>query len=412
MSLTNSRTAYGSVTKTFHWLIALFIIANLPLGIIASEMAHAIEDPAIQTDDAYISNTALLFSLHKTMGIAIFFTALFRIVWAISQPKPALLNGDKPLEAYAAETVHWLLYGALVIVPLSGWIHHAAVSGYAPIWWPLGQNLPFVPKDAGIADMFATLHHMSKDVLIVTLLLHIAGALKHHVIDKDATLRRMLPGKISAEPTKTQPRHALPFAAAMLIWALVLGGGTVQALSVADPVAETAPVQETAAAPEATDAPAAPNSWTVTDGALGITIRQMGSDTAGTFSDWSADIIYDPETGTGSVDVTVTIASLTLGSVTEQAMGAEYFDRATHPQATFSAEITQAEDGHLATGTLTIKGNSTPVDLPFTLSIEGDTARAQGSLSVDRRTFGIGAEGEDNVGASVDISFDLTATRN
>lgn len=410
MSLTNSRTAYGFVTKTFHWLIALFIIANLPLGLIANEMATAIKDPGIQTDDAYISNTALLFSLHKTIGIAIFFTALFRIAWAVSQPKPALLNGDKPMEAYAAETVHWLLYGSLVIVPFSGWIHHAAVSGYAPIWWPLGQNLPFVPKDQGVADIFAGLHHLSKNVLIAALLLHIGGALKHHVIDKDATLRRMLPGKLSAEPTKAQPRHALPFAAALIIWALVLGGGTVQALNVEEPVTETSAVQETNVAPEAKDAPATENSWTVTDGSLGITIRQMGSDTEGTFSNWNADIVYDPQSATGSVDVTVTIASLTLGSVTEQAMGPDYFDRSTHPQAKFSAEITQADDSHLANGTLTIKGNSTPVKLPFTLTIDGDTARAQGSLTVDRRNFGIGAQSEDNVGASVDISFELTAT--
>lgn len=407
MPLTNSRTAYGSVTKTFHWLIALFIIANLPLGLIANEMAHAIRDPATQTDDAFISNTALLFSLHKTIGISIFFVALARILWAISQPKPALLNGDKPLEAYAAETVHWLLYGSLLIVPLSGWIHHAAVSGYAPIWWPFGQNLPFVPKDEIIANTFAGLHHLSKNVLIAALLLHIGGALKHHVIDKDATLRRMLPGHLSAVPTDRQPRHALPFVAATLIWALVLGGGTVQALVAPEPATETAaPAQ-----PDAATAPAAENGWRVTDGTLGITIRQMGSDTAGQFADWSADIVYDPETETGQVDVTVTISSLTLGSVTDQAMGGDYFDASKHPKAEFSAEITKGDDSHLAKGTLTIKGQSTPVELPFSLTIDGDTAQAKGSVTVDRRNFGIGAESEENVGATVDIGFDLTAMR-
>lgn len=411
MPLTNSRSAYGSVTKTFHWLIALFIIANLPLGLIANEMADAIRDPATQTDDAFISNTALLFSLHKTIGIAIFFVALVRILWAISQPKPALLNGDKPLEAYAAETVHWLLYGSLVIVPLSGWIHHAAVSGYAPIWWPFGQNLPFVPKDETVAHTFAGLHHLSKNVLIAALLLHVAGAFKHHVIDKDATLRRMLPGHLSAVPTDRQPRHALPFAAATLIWALVLGGGTVQALMAPEQTTETAVSADATAETEADAAPMAENGWRVTDGTLDITIRQMGSDTQGQFADWSADIVYDPETGTGQVDVTVTISSLTLGSVTDQAMGSDYFDASNHPKAEFSAEITKSDKSHLAKGTLTIKSRSTPIELPFSLRIDGDTAKAAGSVTVDRRNFGIGAENEENVGATVDIGFDLTATR-
>lgn len=413
MPLSNSRTAYGSVTKTFHWLIALFILVNLPLGLIANNMAEAIRDPATPTDDAFISNTAVLFSLHKTLGIAIFFVALARITWALSQPKPALLNGDKPLESYAAETVHWLLYGSLLIVPLSGWIHHAAVTGYAPIWWPFGQTLPFVPKDAGVADVFAGLHHLSKNVLIAAFVLHAAGALKHHVIDKDATLRRMLPGYLSAEPTRKQPRHALPVAAAVLIWAGVLGAGTVQALvaPTTEPAPATATEATTAQDSDDSAAPASENSWRVTDGTLGITIRQMGADTNGSFSDWSADITYDPDTGTGRVDVGVTISSLTLGSVTQQAMGAEYFDAAEHPRARFEAEITRREDDHLASGTLTIKGNATPVDLPFTLDITEGTARAQGSVTVDRRTFGIGAESEENVGAQVDIAFDVTATR-
>ncbi|WP_135505129.1 cytochrome b/b6 domain-containing protein [Roseovarius aestuariivivens] len=415
MPLINSRTAYGSVTKTFHWLIAVFILVNLPLGLVANEMAHAIRDPAIETSDAYISRTALLFSLHKTMGLAVFFFALGRILWALSQPKPALLNGDKPLEAHAAETVHWLLYGSLVIVPLSGWIHHAAVSGYAPIWWPFGQGLPFVPKDESIAETFAGLHHLSKNVLIAALLLHVAGALKHHVIDKDATLRRMLPGRLSAEPTSAQPRHIWPFLAAVVIWMSVLGASTVQAVIVEDPATQTAAEDEAQLAEEedAASATAASveNGWTVTDGALGITIRQMGSDTAGAFSDWSAEIVYDEATGTGQVDVTVTISSLTLGSVTDQAMGPDYFDTANHPRASFSADIRQGDNGHVAAGTLTIKGNSAPVELPFALTIDGDTARAEGNMTVDRRNFGIGAEGEDNVGASVGISFDLTATR-
>ncbi|MEM8538184.1 MAG: cytochrome b, partial [Pseudomonadota bacterium] len=226
----NSDRSYGAVTKTFHWLTALLILSAIPLGIVANDIAHALKNPDIATSEADLTRAVLLFSLHKTIGVAAFFVALARIAWALSQPKPGLLNGDKPLESLAAEIVHWLLYGSLVMVPLSGWIHHAATTGFAPIWWPFGQSLPFVPKDDAIAEIFGGLHMTLTWIMIVSLGLHIAGALKHHVIDKDVTLRRMLPGRLPtglarALPSARQPRHAPALVGAVLIWAITLTGG-------------------------------------------------------------------------------------------------------------------------------------------------------------------------------------------
>jgi len=198
MELANTRTRYGAVAKTFHWLVALLILAAWPLGYFASDLAHQITDPDIATTQAQADRAALLFSLHKTVGVAIFFTALARIAWALGQPKPRLLNGDRPVEARAAETAHWLLYGSLVAVPLSGWVSHAASTGFAPIWWPFGQSLPFVPKEAGLAETAATLHYILQWVLVGALAAHVAGALKHHLIDRDATLRRS--GRPPASP--------------------------------------------------------------------------------------------------------------------------------------------------------------------------------------------------------------------
>ena len=156
MAIHNTPSTYGSVAKMFHWLTALLILALIPVGIIASDLGHAIQSSGGAADQAMISRATFLFSLHKTLGVAVFFVALARIVWAIGQTKPGLLNGDHTLEAWAAETVHWLLYGSLVAVPLSGWIHHAATTGFAPIWWPLGQSLPFIPKSEAIAQTAGT----------------------------------------------------------------------------------------------------------------------------------------------------------------------------------------------------------------------------------------------------------------
>lgn len=405
MTRANTSTSYGSTAKSFHWLTALLIFSVLPLGLVANNMAEAIKDPTIATTDADIARTAMLFSIHKTIGVAIFFVALARIAWAIGQPKPHLLNGDKRLEAWAATTVHWLLYSALFIVPLSGWIHHAATTGFAPIWWPFGQSLPFVPKDPSLAEWTTKLHHLGICVLVGSLVLHISGALKHHVVDGDATLRRILPGRVEAQTPAAQPGETLPVLTAVLAWiaVLIMGG----ALSIISPDAA-----EQNAALETVD-----SQWQVTDGALEIAVLQLGSVVNGGFTDWTAAIDYaetpDDEGHHGAVRVTINIASLTLGSVTDQAKGADYFDLETFPTATFEANILSTETGKIAKGALTIKDQSVPVEMPFELTIEGEQANASGSLSVDRRDFliGVGTLDEGSLGFGVDIAFQLNAIR-
>ncbi|RKT34587.1 cytochrome b561 [Roseovarius halotolerans] len=408
MPLSNTSTTYGSVTKTFHWLTALLILAMFPLGLLASDLAHDVRGGSASPDDSALQLAATLFSMHKTIGVALFFVALARIAWAIGQPKPALLNGDKPAEAWLAETVHWLLYGSLVAVPLSGWVHHAASSGFAPIWWPLGQSLPLVPKDERLADITGTLHYLLQWMLLAAIALHVAGALKHHLLDGDATLRRMLPGQNPALPTERQPGHVLPLLTALALWGAVLGGaGWLGWFTPRDHAADIAV--------QGAPLDAVESEWQVEDGSLQITVVQMGSEVTGSFADWTASIDYsdsaDANGRHGSVDVTISIPSLTLGSVTSEALGADYFNAEAFPTARFNADLLSTDDGKLARGTLTIRDQSVPVEMPFTLDIQGDSATAQGGLSVDRRAFGIGGESTGSLAASVEITFDLTARR-
>ena len=109
----------------------------------------------------------------------------------------------------------------------------------------------------------------------------------------------------------------------------------------------------------------------------------------------------------------IAIPSLTLGSVTKQALGKDYFDAEDFPTATFQADILSAADGYVAEGTLSMKGAEVPVSLPFQLRIDGDTARMQGRTTLDRRNYAIG----DNMGDpgqlsfEVDVIVELTATR-
>ncbi len=397
MALRNTHTRYGSISRLFHWLTALLVITLIPVALIANELP-------IETSEQ-LARKAWLFSLHKTLGVFVFLVALARIAWALTQAKPAPLYPQKKTETFLAETVHWLLYGSLVLTPLSGWIHHAATAGFAPIWWPLGQGLPLVPKSEIVAALFSDAHWVFGKVMVVTIALHIAGAVKHQIIDRDATLRRMLNGAPELK-TLPRPRHSSnPFISAVVIWAIALFAGTQFDLF--------SPEKALTDAVELEDVQ---SDWKVEEGDITITVTQFGSTVEGTFADWTADISFDPTMVTGisgNVEAVISIGSLTLGSVTEQALGPDFFDAANFATATYRAELITGVDGFLAKGALSLKEHTVTLDMPFRLSVKGDRATMEANHTLDRRNFGIGDNlpDEDSLAFAVKVAIKLAATR-
>ncbi len=392
MPFANTAASYGTVTKTFHWLTALLIFVVIPLGVIAHNMPY-------DTPEALVLK-GRLYSAHKTVGLAIFFTALARIAWAVSQTKPGRLGDDHRAFGFLAQLVHWTLYTSLVLVPLMGWMTHAATEGFAPIWWPFGQDLPLISKDAQLAERFANLHQFFERVMIVSLLLHIAGALKHHLIDKDATLRRMWFGTTQAAGTK-ETHGVLPVLVAAVIFAVV---GTIAALQ---PVEghETGPALATVA-----------SDWERQDGEIAITVQQFGSPITGNFAEWTAQITFDETASSpvkGRAEIVINIGSLTLGTIGAQAMGPDFFDQTQFNTATVAGDLVAVDGGYELQGTLTIKGIEAPLNMPFDLNIEGDVATASGTLALDRTSFGVGVTQTDEatLGFGVDVAFTITAAR-
>ncbi|THD74628.1 cytochrome [Thalassobius vesicularis] len=399
MSLHNTALSYGPLARALHWLTAALILALIPLGFVAESLAEAVKAAGAAPEAQLLARTVTLFSLHKTLGVALFAVALVRLVWMLLQTRPAPLHPQRRLETFAAEAVHIALYISLVAVPLTGWVHHAASTGFAPIWG-IGQSLPFVPKSEAVSHAASTLHGLFVWVLIGTLLAHIGGALKHALIDRDATLARMTRGTPAGVPL----RHSrLPGVAAILGWALVPLFATATGLLSLQTT--TAPVLEQAQ-----------SDWQVQTGTLGITITQMGQPVTGQFTDWTAQISFDPDSTQpvrGAVDVTVSIPSLSLGSVTAQAMGPDFFDATTFPTARFQAEIHAQSEGFVAIGTLSLKDHAIPLSLPFSLTLENGTATVAGTTTTDRRDFAIGAGVAEpgTLAFDVAISVQLTATR-
>lgn len=143
---------------------------------------------------------------------------------------------------------------------------------------------------------------------------------------------------------------------------------------------------------------------------------QAGAPFQGSFAEFTSAITLDPTNlENASIGVEIITASANSGSTERDGAlpGADWFDVATHPTASFlSSTVTKTDAGYMAEGTLTIKGTSLPVTLPFSLDIDGDQATAAGSLTIDRNDYGIGTGPlSPMVGNEVAITFDLVATR-
>lgn len=425
MTIFNTTRSFGSLSKTLHWLTASSVIMLFPLGFAAQAWDHASGET--------LATKAVLFSLHKTLGVAVFFMALARLVLLVLQPHPGPLHPERRIETKLAQTTHVLLYLSLVAVPATGYLHHAATTGFAPIWWPGPQTLAFVPQSAAFAQLMATMHSLFAMTLAATIFLHVTGALKHHIIDRDATLRRMLPCRADAqggaqgdnqgdarqggpEPAPTARDHSPALLAAGIYVAI-----GVTAL-VASPGRDSdAPSRAILAFEQEVDSPretAQMMQWQVLEGAIDITVKQFGAPVTGSFSGFAAEIVFDEASDAngrhGHISVAIDVASLQIGSVTAQARGADFLDADNHPRADFIADIFGADgNGFVARGTLSLAGAEVPVELPFSLAHGDDVALAQGSVVVDRRDFGIGLRYDDErtVGFAVEIGVRLQASR-
>lgn len=166
--------------------------------------------------------------------------------------------------------------------------------------------------------------------------------------------------------------------------------------------------------------PAAARGWTPDYAAsrLGFAAAMNGVGFEGRFQNWRADIVFDPlRLSEAQVMVTVDMSSANTEDATRDAAlpGDLWFDAGKHPNAVFEARVfTQTGDGqYQAQGTLTLRGASQPLTLPFSLQIDGNTAKMQAQVTFDRRLWSVGTgpyAGDTPVAAEVTVRVDLTAT--
>jgi polyisoprenoid-binding protein YceI len=177
-------------------------------------------------------------------------------------------------------------------------------------------------------------------------------------------------------------------------------------------------------APPATPSPPAestdPVHWKVSPGStLAFTTAWSGAPVQGRFDRWKADILFGPKAlDRSKVTVTIDMGSAKTGDDQRDAAlpSPDWFDSAAHPSAVFTAtRFTQSGEGkYVAHGTLSLRGVTKPLDLPFDLKIDGAKASVSGRASLDRGAFGVG-QGEfaatDQIPAKVQVRVQLRAQR-
>lgn len=178
--------SYTAVAKTLHWLIALAIIGMLALGWIMTSLPNG-------------PDKFSLFQWHKSIGITILLLSFARLGWRLTHTAPLLPLAMPRWEKIAAKATHVLFYILIIGMPLTGWIIVSSsplnlpTMLYGVIPWPHLPVLPELENKKEIGHVFGAIHGYLAYVIAGLLVLHIAAAWKHHLIDRDDILIRMAP---------------------------------------------------------------------------------------------------------------------------------------------------------------------------------------------------------------------------
>jgi cytochrome b561 len=175
----NTEERWGSVSIGLHWTIAaLVLLVQVPAGL-----------TMVAVGPGTLQNVC--YNIHKTNGIVIFLLAVARLGWRWSHPVPALPPDLPDWQAMAARITHVLLYVLLFLMPITGFLR-TAMGGFPVPFFMVVELRHLVPENKPVAEVFSSVHFTLQFVLYATVMLHVAGALQHHLVRKDGVLRRML----------------------------------------------------------------------------------------------------------------------------------------------------------------------------------------------------------------------------
>lgn len=178
---TSSAARYSRGAVVLHWLIAALIVVNFVVAWVHESLP---KDERV----VWMGN-------HKAIGITVLLLTVVRIGWRLTHTPPPLVETLKAWEVALTRVVHSLFYLVMLALPLSGWAMHSAASQGKPVGWFSLFDIPALPVayDKPTIGMFHEGHEVFATLMLALLAIHVVAAFKHLHVDKDGTMRRMIP---------------------------------------------------------------------------------------------------------------------------------------------------------------------------------------------------------------------------
>jgi len=175
----NFSNRYTSIAIGLHWLMAILIISLFAVGLYMHELP--------------LSPWKLqIYSWHKWAGVTAFLLVVIRLVWRFTHRPPPLPMSMSRTAEVAAHIGHWLLYLLMIAIPLTGWLMSSA-KGFQTVYFGIIPIPDLLAKNKELGNVLREVHETLNFVLIALVIGHAGAAFKHHFIDKDDVLTRMLP---------------------------------------------------------------------------------------------------------------------------------------------------------------------------------------------------------------------------
>lgn len=399
--------SYHVVSKLIHWITALLIFGLLAVGFYMGSLDFSEDKLA-------------LYALHKSFGLLVLTLVTIRVIWHIIHRKPKSLSTHTKIEKALSHAAHAFLYLAMFALPLSGWVMSSAGDFSIQFF---GIDMPdIVSKDEALFRSSREVHEILAIIITGVIGLHILGALKHHFIDRDETLQRM-----------TFKRLGLLGGVGLTILVGVFFSPAVfytaneilkefseeHRPSLSAPEHQESQEQPSADTSSSLQTEDTHGEWDIISeqSYIKFSATQYGQTFEGQFHDFDGIINFDPENlDAAFVKILIDIGTIKTGSDDRdsQAVLSDWFDVNAFPKAEFVADNFEidANGDYVAVSSLTIRGVSSEIALPFSLIIDGDKAEMNAKISLNRLDFGIGQgqwQSTDAIGGNVDVSIKVEA---
>jgi cytochrome b561 len=187
--MSDTREQLSPVTVVLHWLIGLTMIGMVIFGMILADY--------LPKDYPKADKSALI-GLHKSIGTLVLVFAAWRLVRRLRIGLPQHVGSYKTWEQHLAKTIHYVLLFSTIALPVSGILYTLGSARPISVFGVTVIPQLFAVKNVMLASLSRGTHDIMGKVLLVAVALHIAGALKHHIVDKDGTLRRMFGARVTA----------------------------------------------------------------------------------------------------------------------------------------------------------------------------------------------------------------------